>query len=179
MSSCGMSVEAWEYLRWGHIQPQERDGKIVAAKMYVNVGKRSTRKRRQYYTYITPEAYFAVKEWMDYRACGEKITKESLIIRDTWQTTNISHSKGAYAKGLATCPKKISYSGLLKIVDRAYWTQGLRQPLSDGKKRHPWKLTPLFVEKLMGHDTGLQCKKADPMFRGVLVGLLNTLHASR
>jgi hypothetical protein len=171
MSSCGMSVEAWEYLRWGHIQPHERDGKIVAAKMYVNVGKRSTRKRRQYYTYITPEAYFAVKEWMDYRAsCGEKIEKESLIMRDAWQTTNIPHGKGA--KGLATCPKKISYSGLLKIIDRAYWTQGLRQPLSDGKKRHPWKLThgfrkwfktrtelagmkTLFVEKLMGHDTGL------------------------
>lgn len=173
MSSCGMSVEAWEYLRWGHIQPQERDGKILAAKVDVNVGKRSTRKRRQYYTYITPEAYFVVKEWMDYRAsCGEKIDKESWVMRDTWQTTNIPHGNGGNVKGLATCPTKISYSGLLKIIDRAYWTQGLRQPLSDGKKRHPWKLThgfrkwfktrtelagmkTLFVERLMGHDTGL------------------------
>jgi hypothetical protein len=54
MVSSGMSVEGWEYLRWGHIEPQERDGKIVAAKMNVNVGKRSTRKRRRYFTYISP-----------------------------------------------------------------------------------------------------------------------------
>jgi hypothetical protein len=122
---------------------------------------------------------------MDYRAaCGENITKDSLVMRDTWQTTNIPHSasggsgdsgsnggSGGTGSGLATCPKKISYSGLLKIVDRALWTQGLRQPLV-GKKRHLYKIThgfrkyfktqaelagmkTLFVERLMGHDTGL------------------------
>ncbi|HZI72124.1 MAG TPA: hypothetical protein VFD60_13290 [Nitrososphaeraceae archaeon] len=35
---------------------------------------------------MTPEAYNAVKEWMDFRASfGEEITGESWILRNTWQ----------------------------------------------------------------------------------------------
>src|SRR5688572_1129688 len=35
MASSGMRLEAWNYLRWSHIKPIERDGKVVAAKMTV------------------------------------------------------------------------------------------------------------------------------------------------
>ena len=45
--SCGMSIEAWEYLKYGHIESQKRDGKIVAAKMTVFSGKKQSSKKRQ------------------------------------------------------------------------------------------------------------------------------------
>jgi hypothetical protein len=37
MSSSGMHLEAWDYLRWGHIKPIERDGKVVAAKLGLTI----------------------------------------------------------------------------------------------------------------------------------------------
>lgn len=50
-----------------------QDEAIVAAKMLVYRGD-----AEEYLTFITSEAYLALKEWMDLRAqSGEKITKDS------------------------------------------------------------------------------------------------------
>jgi hypothetical protein len=38
MSSAGISLEAWNYLRWGQIKPIEADGKVVAAKITIYAG---------------------------------------------------------------------------------------------------------------------------------------------
>ena len=57
-------------------------------------------------------------------------------MRDIWQTTNVDYG----AKwGLATNPKKLKSSGIKRLLERALWEQGIRQPLKDGEKRHEWK----------------------------------------
>jgi hypothetical protein len=39
MASSGIRIGAWDYLGWGNIQPIEREGKIVAAKIIVYAGE--------------------------------------------------------------------------------------------------------------------------------------------
>ena len=76
--SSGIRIGAFETLKWKHITPiydqkqQHQNSDIIkAAKILVYPGD-----REQYYSFLTPEAYTAVKDWMDYRSsCGEKITK--------------------------------------------------------------------------------------------------------
>jgi integrase len=163
--SSGIRVGAFETLRWKHIFLIKNDkGNIVAAKMIVYPGD-----REEYFTFITPEAYGAVKEWMNFReSFGEKITSESWVIRDIWQTTNVKYG----AKwGLATMPKKLQSSAIKRLIDRALWEQGIRHQLNKGERRHEFKTVHGFrkffkthceqvmksinVEILMGHTIGL------------------------
>jgi integrase len=70
MLSSGMRLEAWNYLRWSHIQPIERDGKIIAARIRIYASD-----PEEYFTFITPEAYQALARWMKFRRdSGEDIT---------------------------------------------------------------------------------------------------------
>jgi hypothetical protein len=106
---------------------------------------------------------------MDFRnSYGEKITGDSWLMRDLWQTTNQNY--GA-RWGLATNPKKLQSIAIKRLLSRVLWEQGIRQALSPGVKRHEWKGThgyrkafksraeqvmrPANVEILMGHDIGI------------------------
>jgi integrase len=123
---------SWDFLRWQHIEPIINENEeIMAAKLCVYAGD-----AEEYYTFITPEAYKALKEWMDFRTSyDEKITGNSWVIRDLWQTTNMNYG----AKwGLATNPKKLKSSGIKRLLERALWEQGIRQPLIDNTRRHEW-----------------------------------------
>ena len=109
--SSGIRVGAFETLRWKHIIPIKDDlGNIVAARMTVYPGD-----KEEYFTFITPEAYGAIKEWMDLReSFGEKINQDSWVMRDIWQTTNVKYG----AKwGLATMPKKLQSSAIKRLID--------------------------------------------------------------
>ncbi len=83
MLSAGIRVRSWDYLKWKHIIPIFRNDILVAAKIIL---KNTKINNREYYSFITPEAYHAVKDWMDFRKLhGEAITGESWLMRDTWQ----------------------------------------------------------------------------------------------
>ena len=69
MSSSGIRLGAWDYLRWKDIVPVVKDGNTIAARVTVYSGD-----EEEYYTFITSEAYFELEKWMQYRTeAGEKI----------------------------------------------------------------------------------------------------------
>src|SRR3954468_24781999 len=59
MASSGIRLGAWYYLKWGHIRSIEIDGKVVAAKIIVYAEEED-----EYFSFISKEAYQALKEWM-------------------------------------------------------------------------------------------------------------------
>ncbi len=66
MISSGARIGAWDYLKWKHITPiYDSDDKILAAKVIVYQGD-----PEMYLSFITPECYKILSEWMDYRAFG-------------------------------------------------------------------------------------------------------------
>jgi hypothetical protein len=162
MASSGMRLEAWNYLRWSHIKPIERDGKVIAAKLTVYAGD-----PEEYFTFITPEAYHALSSWMTFRKdSGEDITPKSWVMRDLWDT------KKGCIQHFVTIPKKLRATGVKRLVEDALWTQGLRTKLPDGKRRHEFQanhgfrkffktkcetigVKPIVTETLMGHSTGI------------------------
>jgi hypothetical protein len=178
MVSSGIRLGAWDYLRWKNVKPIRDDkGKVIAAKLEVYDGD-----VEEYYTFINCETYEALTEWMDFRASyGEKITEDSWLMRDLWQTTNIKY--GA-RWGLATNPKKLKSSGIKRLLERAVWEQGVRKPLVENTNRHEWKIAhgyrkfyksraeqtmkPINVEITMGHDIGISSSYYKPTEREVL-----------
>jgi len=178
MVSSGIRLGAWDYLKWKHVNHiTDNEGKVIAAKLDVYSDD-----VEEYYTFITPEAYTALREWMDFRASyGEKITGDSWLMRDLWQTTNMNYG----AKwGLATSPKRLKSSGVKRLLERAVWEQGIRKPLVEGTNRHEWKIAhgyrkafksraeqimrPINVEITMGHDIGISSSYYKPTEREVL-----------
>jgi hypothetical protein len=157
-----MRLEAWNYLRWSHIKPIERDGKILAAKMTVYAGE-----PEEYFTFITPEAYRVLASWMKFRnESGGDITPKSWVMHDLWD------AKKGCIQHFVTIPKKLKATGVKRLVEDALWTQGLRTKLAEGKRRHEFQanhefrkffkttcetagVKPIITEILMGHSTGI------------------------
>src|SRR4028118_486685 len=52
MASSGIRLGAWEYLKWGHIRPIEKEGEVVAAKITVYAEEED-----ECFSFITKEAY--------------------------------------------------------------------------------------------------------------------------
>jgi len=185
MVSSGIRIGAWDYLRWKDVKPiEDEKGQVVAAKLTVYAGD-----PEEYYSFVTPEAYHMLRDWIEFRASyGEIIDGNSWLMRDIWQTTNIDY--GAKL-GLATHPKKLKSSGIKRIVEWALWEQGIRRPLNEGEKRHEWKaahgfrkfykshteqvMRPINVEITMGHDIGVSSSYYRPQEKEVLADYLNAV----
>jgi integrase len=186
MISSGIRVGAFDSLQWKHISPiNNSKGEVIAAKMIIYPGDSV----EEYYTFCSSEAYRELKSWMDYRKeCGEKISGESWVMRDIWQTYGMDYG----AKfGLAGNPKKLESIAVKRIIERGLWEQGLRKPLPEGLKHHEWKaahgfrkyfktkaeqtMLPLNVETLLGHDTGLSMSYYRPTEKTLLEDYLNAV----
>ena len=132
MISSGIRIGAFDYLKWKHIIPIEREGKIVAAKIIVYAGE-----PEQYFSFITPEAYNSLKEWMDYRASyGERINGNSWLMRDIWQKT---HHRYSHRIGLAVEPEQLKSTAIKNMISSMWQVVGVRNQLGNGQKRHEFK----------------------------------------
>jgi integrase len=174
----GIRIGAWDFLRWKHVVPiHDDDGQVIAAKVTVYGGE-----PEEYYSFITPMTYRLLNEWMEFRqSYGEKITSESWLMRDIWQTTNVDYKSKS---GLATCPRELKSGGIKRLIERAIWEQGLRQPLEKGSRRHEWQaahrfrklyksraeqfMKPINVEITMGHNIGVSASYYRPLEKDVL-----------
>jgi integrase len=159
--SSGIRIDAFETLKWKHITPKndQKNNDLIAAKILVYAGD-----REQYYSFLTSEAYNALKEWMDYRlACGENITKESFVMRDIWQTGDLEG---------AASPIQLNQSAITRLLNRAWQAQKIRPMLPKGVRRHEFKTAHGFrkyfktqaeqaripsikIELFMGHSLGV------------------------
>jgi len=185
MSSSGIRLGAWDFLKWGHIRPIEKNGEIVAAKIIVYAGEED-----EYFSFISREAFYALSEWMNFREIsGEKIDNNSWLMRDLWDTQDIQ-GKG---KGLVTKPNKLTSIGIKKLVNRAIWAQGLRKKLENGKKRHEWQaihcyrkwyktrcemagMKPINVEILLSHNVGISNSYYKPTENDLLEDYLKVIN---
>jgi integrase len=162
MASSGIRLGAWDYLKWGHIRPIQKDGEIVAAKIIVYAEE-----EEEYFSFISKEAYQVLADWMKYRECsGELIDENSWVMRDLWDT------RITQGKGIVTKPNRLATIGIKKLINRAIWAQGLRKKLENGKKRHPFQaihcyrkwfktrceiagMKPINIEILLSHNVGI------------------------
>jgi integrase len=163
MASSGIRLGAWDYLQLKHIIPIEREGKIVAAKIIVYAGD-----NEEYFSFITPEAYFEIEKWIEYRKnCGENINENSWVMRQLWDT-----KKGYYHHGTIKNPEKLKSSGIKRLIEDTLWTQGIRKKSNLKKRRYEFQtdhgmrkwfktqceisgMKSINIEILMGHSIGI------------------------
>ena len=192
MISSGIRIGAWEWLKWKNVIPIYDDKKtVIAAKIIVYDGEPD-----QYFSFITPEAYWSLKEWIECREKqGEKITKESYLMRDLWNTGKIflNSKESNLTKGTTgniSIPKKASGNAIRQIFTRAWKIQDIRPPDND-IRRHEFKSTHCFrkyfethamdkmkllnVKILMGHDTGLEKSYYKPSEKDILEDYLKVV----
>ena len=87
MVSSGIRVGAWDFLKFKHIVPLKRDGKIVAAKLIVYAGEDD-----EYFTFISSEAYYELEKWKQYRIpSGEPVILVDGMLIDTERCWNLGN----------------------------------------------------------------------------------------
>jgi integrase len=163
MASSGIRLGAFDYLKWGDIEPITKDDNCIAAKIRVYAED-----EEECYSFTTEEAYESLREWINYRKeSGEEVTKDSWLMRNLRDVTT------PRGKGVVTIPKKLKSSGVKRLIERALWAQGLRNKLPSGRRRHEFQadhgfrkwfktrceiggMKSINVETLMGHSIGIQ-----------------------
>lgn len=159
MLSAGFRVGSWDYLKWKHVIPIFRNNTVVAAKLIL---KNTKINNREYYSFMSPEAYHSLKAWMDFRELhGEEITNESWLMRDTWQKIDRQHG---HRIGMAKYPRKLKAISIQNMIEQAWKIQGVRDKLLDPQtRRHEFKSShgfrSFFETKCQKAKSKLQCHK--------------------
>jgi hypothetical protein len=162
MVSSGMRLGAWDYLRWKDVSAITRDSKVIAAKIKIY-----SEEEDEYFSFITPEAFHSLDNWMKYRKdCGENINENSWVMRNLWDVTM------PRGKGIITIPKKLKSTGVKRLIENALWAQRIRIKLESGRKRHEFQadhgfrkwfktrceiagMRSINIETLMAHSIGV------------------------
>ena len=155
MLSSGIRVGAWNWLKWKHVTPiydETNQNQLLAAKLDIYVGE-----KEQYFSFITPETYNALKDYIDFRSLhGEFITGNSWLIRDTWQKIDKRHG---HRIGLAKLPIKLDSEGIRRLLHDAWKIQGIRDTLQNPNKHHEFKSSHGFrkffetqTQQIMNHN---------------------------
>lgn len=171
MSSSGIRAGALPDLRLKHVKPITKiddttgENTVVAAKLTVYQGTRD-----QYFSFVSPECYRAIEDYLEHRrADGEKITPDSLLVRDLYKTTDVMFPANA---GLATNPRPLQAGTIEKLLSRALRKQHVRGILPEGERRYEYKsshglrkfytnkvhsagMADLHREYLLGHNLGI------------------------
>lgn len=161
MLSCGGRVGLFDYLSYGDIGSIVEDGKVIAAKIRIYKGS-----DEEYFSFITPQAYWEVEEYVSFRKDqGEKITPDSPVLRDLFKPDHLG-------RGTSDSPKRFGSNLVRHLVEDALKASGLRRKLEVGRRRYEFQpdhgfrkffntvcdrhMKTLYVEFLLGHDTGLK-----------------------
>jgi hypothetical protein len=161
MLSCGGRVGLFDYLSYGNISPIIENGQVVAAKIRIYSGS-----DEEYSSFITPQAYWGIEEYISFRRDhGEKITPESPVLRDLFKPDHLG-------RGDVELPRRFGSDPVRHLVEDALKASGVRKKLEAGKRRYEFQpdhgfrkffntvcdkyMKTLYVEFLLGHDTGLK-----------------------
>jgi hypothetical protein len=113
MASSGIRVGAWDHLKWGHIVPISKNGRVVAAKVIVYAGEPD-----EYFTFITPEAFLALKSWVEFRnLSGEPINSESWMLRNLWNS--LRPTENSISRKTVSKPEKLNSIDVKRLIERA------------------------------------------------------------
>ena len=127
MASSGIRVGAWDHLKWSHISPIIRDGKLLAARINVYAGEDD-----EYITFITPEAYLSLESWMKYRSNVENMSPKTVGLCEIYGMLQNSQKR----KKKERLTSRLNYNLLVlrRLVERALWAQGIRTVLERGQE---------------------------------------------
>jgi integrase len=195
MCSSGIRIGAWDYLRWKHVTAitNDKTGETIAAKLTVYAGE-----PEEYMTFCTPEAYKAMKDWMDFRKMyGEDVRGDSWVMRNMFAVADLKRENRTSKKGgraaKITNVKRLENKAISRLLIRALYEQGLRETLEDGEHRHEFKaahgfrkyfktkseqvMNRLNVEFLLGHAIGLNSNYYRPTQQELLQDYLKAVES--
>ena len=151
----------FDHLSYGDITPIFEKGEVIAAKIRIYAGC-----QEEYFSFITPQAYYAVEEYVSFRKeHGENLSAKSPVLRDLFKPDHLG-------RGVVDQPIRFGSDLVRHLVSDALKASGVRRKLESGKRRYEFQpdhgfrkffntvcdkhMKTLYVEFLLGHDTGLK-----------------------
>ncbi len=159
-ASSGVRVGAFEEMKIKHLDPIDQKGNVVAAKLTIY-----PKSEEEYYTFISPEAYEAVQEHINYRKrMGENITSETRLFASNRDTLRMSMHRLLQKAGLRGEKHGKRYEFPANHAFRKFY-----------KTRAEQVMKPINVETLLGHSTGVAGKYYKPSEKELLEDYLKAI----